>query len=317
MNRGNIQRTIPKAPKKSYDTGHTIHNVDMVELKQNDVNVFVDGEGNIISYSYQHDGTTIKIPGVGPVKQRNEIYTQRSMNHPAKMNTIWAQSMIQNYSKPDDTILDPMGGIGTTAVEGSRLGRNVISIEFEKKWCNQAKKNVELLEQSGQKIGDVDIRQGDARNINIEEKVDVVMFSPPYGHGGLQGMQIKSPTSTKKTDKKPERYSVYSPKSDNIGMKTGTQYSQDMNKVYSSCNKALKKNGVMVVNTKNRVEQKKEVRFDIETQKRVEQHGFKMIEKKRVYARPSAYRQIYEDNYHNAPKIHHEDIMVFKKVSNV
>ena len=43
MNRGNIQRTIPKAPKKSYDTGHTIHNVDMVELKQNDVNVFVDG----------------------------------------------------------------------------------------------------------------------------------------------------------------------------------------------------------------------------------------------------------------------------------
>ena len=311
MNRGNIQRTIPKAPKKSYDTGHTIHNVDMVELKQNDVNVFVDGEGNIISYSYQHDGATIKIPEVGPVKQRNEIYTKRSIKHPAKMNTIWAQSMIQNYSKPDDTILDPMGGIGTTAVEGSRLGRNVISIEFEKKWCTQAKKNVELLEQSGQKIGDVDIRQGDARDIRLKKKVDVVMFSPPYGHDGAHSNEF-----TRK-HKLMSEHDVYSKNKDNIGLKKGNKYFEDMEQVYQSCHKVLKSEGTMVVNTKNRVENQKEVRFDLQTQKLIEQAGFKLIEKKRVSAHPNVYRVWYEKKYPDAPKIHHEDFMVFEKVSNI
>ncbi|GAF97374.1 unnamed protein product, partial [marine sediment metagenome] len=103
-----------------------------------------------------------------------------SMAHPAKMYTPLAQRIIQDYSKPGDTILDPMGGIGTTAIEASRLGRNGIINEYEKRFVNEAKKNMILLERSGQKIGDVKIIYGDARNIKINKKVDLVITSPPF-----------------------------------------------------------------------------------------------------------------------------------------
>ena len=283
-----------------------ISQVKEIRIPDDKVTTYFNGVGEIVDQTYTDErGKTWKLPSVAPQKAREEIYTKSSIKHPAKMKPVWAQAMIQKYSKPGDIILDPMAGVGTTGVEASRLGRDVILVDFEKQWCNHARKNVELLERSGQKIGKVEIHQGDARNIKIKKKADVIMFSPPYGHTGMGGQKRK--------DKTTDQYVEYSKDLDNIGMKTGTKYFEDMNEVYSSCYRVLKNKGIMVVNTKNRVEQGKEVRFDLETQKLVEEGGFKLIEKKRVDAPPSLFRTIYEDKYPDAPKIHCEDFMVFQK----
>lgn len=45
---------------------------------------------------------------------RDKLYTPESYAHPAKGNLFMWQHMIELYSSPGDTILDPMGGIGTT-----------------------------------------------------------------------------------------------------------------------------------------------------------------------------------------------------------
>jgi len=285
-----------------------ISKIKEIKIPGNNVTTYFNGAGEITGQTFKdEEGKTWKLPTVAPQKARETIYSKNSMKHPAKMNPIWAQAMIQKYSEPGDTILDPMGGIGTTGIEASRLGRNAIIIDFEKRWINQAMKNVELLKKSGQKIGDIEFHQGDARDIKIRKKVDVIMFSPPYGHAAMGGQKYD--------DKKTEEYSSYSKNLDNIGMKTGNKYFEDITKVYVGCHKTLKNNGIMVVNTKNRVEQGKEVRFDIQTRKLIEENGFKFIEQKRVHAPPSFFRIIYEEKYPEAPKIHHEDFMIFEKLN--
>lgn len=299
----NLKQSNTKERKKLVKE---ISQVKEIRIPDSRVTTYFNGAGEIVDQTYTDEkGRTWKLPNIAPQKAREEIYSKSSIKHPAKMKPVWAQAMIQKYSKPSDIILDPMAGVGTTGVEASRLGRNSILIDFEKRWCNHAEKNVELLERSGQKIGKVEIHQGDARNIRIRKKADVIMFSPPYGHAGMAGQKRK--------DKTTDQYVQYSQKSDNIGMKTGTKYFEDMNEVYSSCHKVLKNKGTMVVNTKNRVEQGKEVRFDLETKKLVEENGFRLIERKRVDAPPSFFRTIYEEKHPNAPKIHYEDFMVFKK----
>lgn len=60
----------------------------------------------------------------------------------------WGQSesgfirLIENFSKPNETILDPFIGGGTTAVVGAGLGRNVIGIDIDKEAIVTTKKRL-------------------------------------------------------------------------------------------------------------------------------------------------------------------------------
>lgn len=77
------------------------------------------------------------------VSKRNEIcYTPESIRHPAKMHLQMCREIIKLYSKKGDLILDPMAGIGTTIIEGILLGRNVIGIEYEQKFCEMVLSNI-------------------------------------------------------------------------------------------------------------------------------------------------------------------------------
>jgi len=100
---------------------------------------------------------------------------------------------------------------------------------------------------------------------------------------------------------------------ENIGMKTGEPYWQDMEKVYGECHRVLKPNGVMVVNTKNRVKGGKVVRFDKRTIRLIASKGFRLVERRKIPARPSAFREIHERRNPEMPRIRHEDVLVFRK----
>jgi site-specific DNA-methyltransferase (adenine-specific) len=42
-------------------------------------------------------------------------------------------------------VLDPFSGSGTTLVVGLELGRKVVGIEIEKKWCEVAVKKLRMV----------------------------------------------------------------------------------------------------------------------------------------------------------------------------
>lgn len=58
--------------------------------------------------------------------------------HPAKMPDLMAKGFIKCWSLPDDTILDPFMGSGTTLVAAKNLGRKAIGIEIEERYCEIA-----------------------------------------------------------------------------------------------------------------------------------------------------------------------------------
>jgi len=101
-------------------------------------------------------------------KERKQWFTSESFAHPAKMSLPLQLWLIEKYTKPGDVILDPMAGIGTILV-GATLGRNIICVELEDKFCRMMLNNREKIKQKGPQLdyqmGNCFILWGDARNI--------------------------------------------------------------------------------------------------------------------------------------------------------
>jgi hypothetical protein len=70
-------------------------------------------------------------PGFGDLKG---FFPKEAISHPAKINIHFLRYLITRYTNLGDTILDPMAGSGSTAVVGTLLDRNAITIELEDKF---------------------------------------------------------------------------------------------------------------------------------------------------------------------------------------
>ena len=46
--------------------------------------------------------------------------------------------LVKWFSTPDETILDPFAGAGTTLQAAKELGRHAVGVEVEGRWCQQA-----------------------------------------------------------------------------------------------------------------------------------------------------------------------------------
>jgi DNA modification methylase len=84
----------------------------------------------------------------------------------------------------ESPVLDPMAGIGTTLVEAMLLGMDAVGVEYEKKFVDQANRNIEHLKKlfPNKKLGNAICIEGDARDLSClnSQKVRSVIFSPPY-----------------------------------------------------------------------------------------------------------------------------------------
>ena len=121
-----------------------------------------------------------------PTMQRKNRYVAESTPHPAKMLPAIARHAIQRYTQPDDLVLDPMCGIGTTLVEAVHAGRRATGIEYEPHWVDVARANLRLAHELGVDH-DAQVFNGDARQLASLLPPDhvgqaaLVVTSPPYG----------------------------------------------------------------------------------------------------------------------------------------
>jgi len=117
-------------------------------------------------------------------KHRKSWFTGLSFSHPAKMMLPLQLWIIDNYTQPGDVILDPLAGSGTVMV-GCSMGRHVICVELEKKFCDMMQGNWAKIQQRGSQLGHsmgtAQIIQGDARQLE-GILCDSIISSPPYGN---------------------------------------------------------------------------------------------------------------------------------------
>src|SRR5436189_3276669 len=78
-----------------------------------------------------------------PARQRHGRYVPESMAHPAKMLPSVAAHAIATYTQPGELVLDPMCGIGTTLVEALHQDRRAIGVEYETRWAEIARTNID------------------------------------------------------------------------------------------------------------------------------------------------------------------------------
>jgi len=119
-------------------------------------------------------------PGFGP---SYEPYLDHAKSHPAKMNMWLLEWLIKAFTKPGETVLDPMAGSGSMGVVAALHGRNAVQVELEKKfydWMEKAKGNIEKNAAIQQK-GWIKNILGDARCLSqLLRDVDICITSPPY-----------------------------------------------------------------------------------------------------------------------------------------
>lgn len=102
--------------------------------------------------------------------------------HPAPFSFQDIQQLIEFFTKRDMTVLDPFGGVGSTAKAAAISGRRCISIELQERWHKLAIERLETEVGSGtaaqHQMINADSRQalGDLER----ESVDFIVTSPPY-----------------------------------------------------------------------------------------------------------------------------------------
>lgn len=62
----------------------------------------------------------------------------RDRRHPTEKPISLMSELITDFTQPDETILDPFMGSGSTLVAGMKLGRQVVGIEKDEKWFDVA-----------------------------------------------------------------------------------------------------------------------------------------------------------------------------------
>lgn len=122
-------------------------------------------------------------------KYRDKYFTSAHFAHPAKMGIPLQRWIVEHYTQPGETILDPMAGSGTILI-ACTMGRNVICVELEEKFVKMQKDNWAKVQtigaELGYSMGTAQILQGDARDFE-GILCDSIITSLPYENAIAKG----------------------------------------------------------------------------------------------------------------------------------
>ncbi|WP_055548981.1 TRM11 family methyltransferase [Streptomyces sp. NBRC 110028] len=184
--------------------------------------------------------------------QRAGRYVSGSNAHPAKMLPAIAAHAIRTYTRPGETVLDPMCGIGTTLVEALRLDRNALGVEYESRWARLAHANIaRTARRTGHGSGHV--VRGDARRLtqlidaHHHGTIALVVTSPPYGrsvHGQVRSTRETGESGVVKRDYR------YSRDPHNLAHVSTDHLLDAFTQILTQCHTMLRPGGTAVVTTR-------------------------------------------------------------------
>jgi hypothetical protein len=269
------------------------------------------------------------------LRLRYRYFMRESLQHPAKLHLGLLAWLIERYTRPGETIADPMGGIGSTAY-AALLQRNVILREIEPKWLNLACKNAACITRAaGLFAGTINLGQADARE-PWGYMADHILFSPPYGCDA----QHKAGTRTRnladrlsKFDSRQVRYSqrwsslakrattqqgaaalfnfAYGDHVAQLGHLRGERYWQAMEQVYTQARSALHPGGLLILIIKDHIRDGMRVQTAEQTVMLCERLGFTLAARHARRVCPLSLWQRRRKE-RGEPVVEEEDVLVFR-----
>jgi DNA modification methylase len=108
-------------------------------------------------------------------QQRAELIAQRpaDADDDVHFTESLAALVLDEYSKPDDVVLDPFAGYGTTLAVAERMGRAAVGVELLTDHAEIIRDRV---------VGPARLIVGDARRLEslVSGPIDLCLTSPPY-----------------------------------------------------------------------------------------------------------------------------------------
>lgn len=262
------------------------------------------------------------------ISLRYRYFTRESMAHPAKLHLGLLAWIVQRYTKPNDTILDPMAGIGSTAY-AALLQRNVILRDVEPRWLALAHENAALIiREAGLFAGAITIGAGDARQ-PWNAQADHIIFSPPYACRAAPTANLRvGILDHRLRNIAPERRDGwlrvlnndsgsngalrfhYGEAPGQIGHLRDTAYWKAMTDIYIQARVALRPNGKMILIIKDHIRKGQRICVAARTVELCSSLGFTLLEQhaRRVYPLSLWQRRRKE---RGEPIVEEEDVLVF------
>ena len=263
--------------------------------------------------------------------------------HPAKMHFGLALELARLYARPGDTILDPFGGMGTTGVAAMAHGCHAVLTEIEPEWAESSKAVVhrqatgtinEIWEYEHQTpvsqlrwynnrvLAGADweqihaaravVHNIDARALDLElvpGGVDAVITSPPYLN------MFGAPSKPRVLQGKTQNASyTMDHSSSNLARESSPHFfGLKLAQVYRAAASVLVPGGAFVVVCKDPIRQNRRQRFALQNILILEALGLEMRDWWRRECTPSLYANVQRKQFPDAPRVDHEDVLVFQK----
>jgi len=255
--------------------------------------------------------------------ERKKYFVAECKEHDAKLELRTFKWLVEKYSKPGDTILDPMSGIGTVHFAAT-MGRHTIAVEIAPRFVEIQHMNIRRLEETLGLTGRTMVLEMDCRRALPLPvgTVDLVIFSPPYSsvekHGQTHGFREESG----------ELMNVgtlgYSDQQANIGNLTVYPlYLEAMRHVYIACNRSLVLSQRLISVTKDMVKGGERVYIGKDNIRICMEAGFQ-LEDWHLRRTPRGIRQIVpqrrrQEKGTDRPELNisTEDLLVFRKAREV
>lgn len=75
--------------------------------------------------------------------------SRRESGHPTPRRMAHMRWLVAHFTRPDETILDPFAGSGTTLLAAREHGRRAIGIEVEERFCESVRRRLSQMELFG------------------------------------------------------------------------------------------------------------------------------------------------------------------------
>jgi DNA modification methylase len=179
------------------------------------------------------------------------------LRHPAKFPETLVQEFIEFFTKPGETVLDPMAGTGSTLVAALRCGRHSYGVELNPGYAQIAQEIIadekENLGASAQQLT-ARIISGDAAKLTKLAGefeiplIDYIITSPPY----WDMLHAKGAETQQKRRQDQELDVVYSDNPDDVGnISNYREFLDCLVGIYTSLKPVLKPKAYLTIIVKN------------------------------------------------------------------
>ncbi len=324
ISRHNFAKSVERGLIKEHSiTGKTVYDL-------NDIKDFYDSQDckDLINGHIDERNTLNDLTGKEWIPETKSYLFQKGLGknhpeaqieklHPAPFSFQDIEKLVLFFTKQGMTVLDPFGGVGSTAKACEKTGRKCISIELAKKYHDLSIKRLETEVGEGASENHVFINDDTCSVLPTmrAESVDFVVTSPPYW-----GILHKQDQKVINTRVKNNLDTVYSEDTRDLGNISDYNEFLDLliDKVFVQCGRVLRKGKYMAIIVSDFRDKGEFISFHSDLICRLNGHkipgggelslqGTKILVQGHKSLHPYGYPFSYVEN------IHHQYILIFKK----